>query len=177
MKHYAIISSLVVLAVATLSLAQARPEGTVKKDPGISVARQLRLMRELQLGEESLAASLRRNRQQWEQFSPGQRNLVREKVWAFRKSSPAEQQAILSQYSKFIELSPTQKEHYRQRMSWVKRVLEALSAKERADLLALPPAEQARELLRLKKLLPATGKPTASRPAREAPTTPPATEF
>jgi len=175
MKRYLTITSVALFALAVVSATQGRAE-PVKKDQGVSIQRQLRLMRKLQLGDdESLVASLRKNRQQWEKFTPGQRSLVRKKVWAFRKSTPAEQREILSQYGKFIKLSPMQKQRYRQRMDWVKRVLEGLSAKERADVLALPAAEQARTLLRLKKLLP-TGENTATRPVDETPTPRPATE-
>ncbi len=159
--------SMIVCAAALAAIASvARAEagaGNVKK---IDIQRQLRFKRRLQLGPAgSLVAAIRENRSKWDQFSPEQQRLLRERAYAFRDADPKKQQKVINAYAKFLKLDRRQQELYRQRAAWLKKVLKELSPLEKARLLKLAPADRARELLRLKKDMEAAEAAEAETPS------------
>ena len=131
--------------------AAARPET-------ISVERQLRLKRRLLMEQESLVAVLRSNRQSWDRCTPEQRQLLRQRAYAFRQADPAQREAVLGAWERFLALSDGQKDRYRQRALWLTAVIGELPQSARDELIKLPPAERARRLLDLKVQMEAQGK-------------------
>lgn len=152
--------------VAPTSQPSTQATGTINVD------RQLRLKRKLLMGHDSLIAVLESNRQNWDRYSPEQRQVLRQRAYAFRQADSAQQEQVLDAWGRFMTLSDSQKERYRERATWLTAVISELPAETRSELIKLPSAERARRLLELKKQMEEQGKlPAASQPA-----TKPATE-
>jgi hypothetical protein len=128
----------------------------------ISVERQLRLKRELMMGEESLVATLRSHRERWEKLDPTQQDQLRQQAYAFRGADPEQQSQIIAAWVKFNALSETQQNDYRRRASWLAGVVDTLSDEQKQQLLEMTPTDRARELLRIRQQLISEGKLAAA---------------
>ncbi len=135
--------------------------------PQGSIARQLRLKMKLQAAAEgmTLAAVLDHNRQAWQSLSADQREVYRERMWAFRHKEPAEQKRMLKVYDNLIKLSAEKRDKYRRMAEMIETIVSQLDESERQRILALPPQQRARELLRLKKQLQDEGTLPPDSPA------------
>jgi hypothetical protein len=154
---------LLLLTISPAATAQNAPAGAGE----VGVERQLLLKRKLAMGEETLLSTLRHNVQKWETLSPEQRQVFRDRAYAFRDAPPEKQQAILDAYEDFVQLSAQQKQEYRRRADWLKIVLANLPEEKKDLLRQLSPADCAKELLRLKAELQAEGKLPLDEPTTE----------
>ena len=168
--------SLALFAVASVEVAAAQQAIDAGVAGTVSVIRQLRLKRKLLMGSESLVAVLRTNRENWDRYTPEQRQLLRERAYAFRHADQQRRQAVLDAYGRFLQLSGDQKHRYRRRAAWLGVVIGALSDEKRAELLGLSATERARQLLRLKAQMQADGKLPQEVPPIEPATTQPAAD-
>ncbi len=157
----------VILAAAAIgSVDSTQPASRAARPDTISVDQQLRLKRKVLLGQESVIAVLQNNRRNWDNYSPEQRALLRQKAYAFRQADSIQREQMLDAWQKFISLSDSQKEKYRQRAMWLTAVVAELSPQQKADLLKMSPADRAAKLVELKKQLEAQGKlPPTTQPA------------
>ncbi len=149
---------------ALTGLASAQP---APRSASVSAERQLLLKRKLMAGEQTLLATLRQNIDRWDNITAEQREMLRERAYAFRDAPPAQQQAILDAWDKFRQLHPDRQDAYRQRAVWLRAVLENVTPDKRAQLLGMTPAERAAELLRLKAELQAQGVLPPDEPATQ----------
>ena len=124
----------------------------------VTVERQLQLKRKLLMGNPTLASLLRRNVQSWGNLTPEQRQVYRQRAYAFRDANPQQQQAIMSAWDSFLRLDGEQKQQYRSRAQWLKVVLASLPEEKKESLRQMPAGERAGELLRLKSQMQAQGK-------------------
>jgi len=123
----------------------------------VSVERQLRLKRELLMGEQSLVATLEANRLRWQQLDPTRQEQLRRQAYAFRGADAARQRQIIAAWEKFWRLSEAQQQDYRRRAAWLKKVVEKLDDHQKQRLLEMKPTDRARELLKLKQQMDAEG--------------------
>ena len=146
------LAALALLAGAEIASAQARPGQTV------DVARQLRLRLNLAkvANGDSLAMSI--NRQEWDRLTPDERDKYRREALAFLSKSPEEQEKLIKQYDKLINLSAQKQAAYLQRAQWLHVVVESFTAQERDELTKLPPDQRAKRLLERKTELVKQGK-------------------
>lgn len=175
MRHWlrTICVSAVVLG-ASLAWAQQAP----RMDGQVTIERQLRLKRQLLLGsQESLVATLRSNMLEWQKLTPEQRQQLRRQAYAFlRDATPQQQKEIVDAWANFYQMTGQQKDLYRERARWIKAVLDSLPPQRKTELSKMAPADQAKELLRLKAQMQAEGKLAPDMPttATSAPASPPA---
>ncbi len=142
------------------------------KDPAASRARQLLLKQALDKHTpESLAATLSRNRKTLGELTPEQLRELRRRYYAFLKQDPARQVELIKAAEEFLKLSDRQKEEYRRRQEWLRKVVSSLTPKQRDQLKKLTPGERAQRLLELKAKLVGTqpAEKPATKPARTAP--------
>ncbi|NLF29398.1 MAG: DUF3106 domain-containing protein [Planctomycetes bacterium] len=159
------IGALLTIAAAVVVGATEPPAPRV-----VSVDQQLRLKRRLLMNDQSLLATLQENRRRWEGMSPSQQEQLRDRAYAFREADEAHRRQILDAWESFWRMDSDQRADYRRRAAWTNTVIAALTDAEKQRLLALPPADRARELLRLRERLTAEGL----LPAEPAPATQPA---
>lgn len=165
------------LAAALLAGTAAAAGKDADQIPG-SKAYQVRLKLALQKHMAgSLVAELKRNVQVYTALNPQQRSDLREKVYMFKQLEPDRQVDILEAAQEFLNLTAEQRNIYRQRQAWLRRVVSSLSPDEREALRRLTPAERSKRLLELRdKLLapPPTTQPTTPKGPSVRPTTVPA---
>jgi len=152
-------------AALVFSVAGAEPVGQPDKRivPG---SRQWQLLLKQRLDDElpgTLVAELNRNKKQWRAMSPEELRDLRKRYFAYLALDQKTQAALLKVMPEFEKLSAEQKQLYRRRAAWLKKVVASLSRAEREELKKLTPTERAARLLKLKALLPTSG-PT-SRPS------------
>jgi hypothetical protein len=134
------------------------PATQAARPDNISMDRQLLLKRKLLMGHESLIAVLQSNRLNWDRYSPEQRQVLRQRAYAFRQADPTQQEQVLDAWESFLKLNDAQKLRYRQRAAWLTAVISELPQEKRDELIKLPPAERAHRLLELKKQIEEQGK-------------------
>ncbi|HUT60856.1 MAG TPA: DUF3106 domain-containing protein [Phycisphaerae bacterium] len=129
-----------------------RPEGpSISRPPAGSIAAQLRLAAKLRaIKGPTLAAALDHNRAEWEALSPDERSRFREHAVAFLNESPEQQERLLEQYRRLIQMSAERREEYRRTAKWLAVVAESFTAAERQALLQMPPEKRARVILERK---------------------------
>jgi hypothetical protein len=157
---------LAIAAIGWCALAGAQPAPRDAASGTVSIDRQLRLKRKLLMGQDSsLAAVMRANRQAWERATPEQREVLRQRAYALRQADPRQRDTILDAWGAFSRLDEQQKQQYRQRAVWLRAVVATLTEQERAELLKMPAADRARELLQLKSQMQAEGLLALDSPA------------
>ncbi len=160
-----------VLAGALLpALARAEPGRGV--DPRLipgSRARQLLLKQALEKHlSGTLVAELNHNKEQWASMSPERMRKLREIYLAFLRMDDDKQVRLLEAAPDFERLSERQRELYRERAAWLKKVIASLTPEQREQLRNMPPAERAKRLLELKEAL-TTSAPTTQPADRPRP--------
>ncbi len=135
-------------AVVPLAAAAEATPPAPSNEP-VSVEHQLRLKRELLLGQQSLLASLQTNRDSWDRATPGQRQELRNRAYAFRNADPAEQQEVLAAWERFMAMENARRQEYRAEAEALKAVLDTLGDQQKQKLLDMSPTARTRELQRI----------------------------
>ena len=160
-------------ATATIGLAVlvARSEPRADADDQISIARQLRLKRKLMMGSDSLLATMRANRRNWDTLTGEQRRRLHDRAYAFRQADPRKRDAVLDAWERFRQLDTARQQRYRKRAAWLHKLLGRLSEEQKAELRRLPSRERAKKLLELENQLsrpqPTTTSAGVSQPGTE----------
>jgi len=124
----------------------------------VSVDQQLRVKRRLLGDDESLLAALHR----WERMTPTQQEQLRHRAYAFREADTAHRRRILAAWEEFWRMDDDRRAEFRRRVKWVNDVTATLTDAERERLLAMPAAQRAGELRRLRDELADEGKRPAA---------------
>ena len=165
---------LILVAAGTLlagGRAAAQGDSGLTKPPVGSVSRQLRLQTKLRAAAEgvSLADALRHNREQWDGTPPEQRDQIRSAVWAFRNADPKLQNVLIKRFEAFIEKSHEERERWRSRARWLKKVVSTFTADEREALKKMSPDGRARKILARRDEMVAKGTLVLDAPTTRPP--------
>lgn len=120
----------------------------------------------------SLAASVTRNLQEWDALSPDQREQYRKKAFAFLTKNPGQQDKMLDDFRKFLQLSARKQAAYRRRAQWLKAVIASFSPEQRKELTEMSPDERAKKLIQRRDQLVADGKLKLEEPSTQPAQTP-----
>ena len=174
--HRSVVLAVWVVSAVLLACSAAQADedaAALRRPPMGSLARQrLLMMRLQQITTDSLAETLKHNRQDWEQLTADERKSYRQSFLAFLQKTPKQQDQLLKRYEKLFKMTAQRRADYRRRAKWLRVVVDSFSAEQRQELREMSPDDRAKELLARKARLIRDGKleaePTSSQPASSA---------
>lgn len=163
-----------IIAASFVSVALADGEGTLRKPPMGSLARQRLLKHRLNaINNGTLASTIDHNRAAWATLSPEEREVYRDRLRAFI-NDPEKVEELIEYHSRLLEMSRERQEAYRHRQKWLKVVVASFTLQERKNIQQLSPDQRAKVMLKRKAELVKEGKLKPDKPAATTqPTTKP----